>query len=220
MSVIPDFKIGLWNAWLFMSVFVLQMIVMMLADKSIREKSHVPAEARISRLERSIGIIGNVVWFAALVYSVFLPLRLGSPWFYIGLTVFLMGSALMATATINFISTPADRLIGKGAYRFSRHPMYMATFFICLGTGFAAASWIFVAFALLMALCFYQEALIEERYCSSQYIDKYEDYVQRTPRWFAVPKKHGERKRYPMEHFTDDFMQDREQPAPQEREDV
>jgi protein-S-isoprenylcysteine O-methyltransferase Ste14 len=188
-----DFKIGLWNAWLFMSVFILQMIVMMLADKRIQQKTHVPAEARSNRLERSIGIIGNAVWFLALGYSVLLPLQLGTSWFYIGLTIFLMGSALLVIATINFMTTPADHLIAKGAYNFSRHPMYLATFFICLGTGFAAASWIFVLLALLMAPCFYTEALIEERYCLSQYTNTYEEYMHRTSRWLGVPKKHGKR---------------------------
>ena len=188
----PDFKIGLWNAWLFMSVFILQMIVMMLADKRIRKKSHLPPKARINRLERSIGIIGNAVWFLALGYSVLLPLQLGTNWFYIGLTIFLMGSALLAIATINFMTTPADHLIAKGAYKFSRHPMYLATFFICLGSGFAAASWMFVVLAFVMAGCFYQEALLEERYCLSQFTRTYEEYMQRTPRWLGVPKKHIE----------------------------
>lgn len=220
MTLIPEFKIGLGNAWLFMSVFILQMIVMMLADKRIQEKSHVPAEARTNTLERSIGIIGNAVWFLALGYSVFLPLQLASLWFYIGLTIFLIGSALLAIATLNFITTPADHLIAKGAYKFSRHPMYMATFFICLGTGFAAASWMFVLLALLMALCFYQEALIEERYCSNIYGNAYIEYMTMIPRWFGVPKRHSERKRYLLEYSTEDFMEEREQPAPQEREDV
>lgn len=189
----PDFKIGLWNAWLLMSVFVFQMVVMMLADKRILEKSHVPAAARKSRFERSIGIIGNLAWFVALGYSVFLPLQLGTAWLYMGLSIFLVGSALLGIATINFMTTPADRLITKGAYFFSRHPMYLATFFICLGSGLAAASWIFVLLALLMALCFYQEALIEERYCSNIYGNAYLEYMTRSPRWLGVRKKNSER---------------------------
>ena len=190
MSITPAFKIGMWNAWLFMSVFVLQMVVMMLADKRILEKSHVPPKARTNRLERSIGIIGSSVWFLAMGYSIFLPLQLGTIWFYMGLSIFLVGSVSLAIATINFMTTPADRLITKGIYGLSRHPMYMATFFICLGTGFAAASWIFFVLAFVMAGCFYQEALLEERYCLSQHTRTYEEYVQKTPRWLGVPKKH------------------------------
>ena|GEM_PF-6546797 len=52
MSLIPAFKIGLWNAWIFMSVFLLQILVIMLADKRIWERSHVPTDARRNKLER------------------------------------------------------------------------------------------------------------------------------------------------------------------------
>ena len=190
MSLMPAFKIGVWNAWLFMSVFLFQMIVIMFVDKRIREKSHVPMEARKNSIERFAGIIGNFIWLLAMGYSVFLPLRLGTTWFYVGLCVFIIGSALIVIATFNFITTPVNQLITKGAYSFSRHPMYLATFFICLGTGISTASWIFIFLSLIMALCFYQEAVIEERYCLKRYGNAYEEYTSRSPRWIGVAKKH------------------------------
>jgi protein-S-isoprenylcysteine O-methyltransferase Ste14 len=94
----------------------------------------------------------------------------------------------MALATINFIATPADQLITKGAYQFSRHPMYVATFFICLGAGTATGSWLFILISIIMAFCFYQEALIEERYCLNGYDNAYQDYIKRTPRWIGFPR--------------------------------
>jgi protein-S-isoprenylcysteine O-methyltransferase Ste14 len=190
VSLIPAFELGIWNAWIFMSIFLLQMLTIILADKRVRERSHVPKEARRNSLERYIGIIGNIIWLLALGYSVFLPLQLGTLWFYIGLFVFVLGLISMATATFNFITSPVDRLITKGAYRLSRHPMYLATFFICLGTGIAAVSWLFVFFSLCMALCFYQEALIEERYCLHRYGDAYQRYINKTFRWVGLRKKY------------------------------
>lgn len=189
MSLIPAFKIGLWNAWIFMSVFLLQMLVIMLADKRIWERSHVPTDARRNKLERYIGIIGNVIWLLAMGYSVFLPLQPGSVWFYVGLSVFIIGLTLMGIATFNFITTPVDLLITKGSYHFSRHPMYLATFLICLGSSIATASWLFVFFSVIMALCFHQEALIEERYCLDKYGSAYQEYLNSVPRWFGVPKR-------------------------------
>ncbi|GEM_PF-197519 len=191
MSLIPAFNIGIWNAWIFMSVFLLQMIAIMFVDKRIREKSHVPIDARRNRLERYVGIIGNFIWLLAIGYSVFLPLQPGTIWFYVGLSVFIIGLTLMAIATFNFITTPADQLITKGAYQFSRHPMYLATFFICLGSGIATVSWLFIFFSIIMALCFYQEALIEERYCLNRYDNAYQEYINRTHRLIGVPKKHN-----------------------------
>jgi len=174
-----------------MSVFLLQMLAIMFVDKRVWERSHIPIEARRNKLERYVGIIANLIWLLALGYSVFLPLQLGATWFYIGLSVFIIGLTLMALATFNFIATPADQLITKGAYQFSRHPMYVATFFICLGAGIATGSWLFIFISIIMALCFYQEALIEERYCLNRYGNVYQEYINRTPGWIGVPKKYN-----------------------------
>jgi protein-S-isoprenylcysteine O-methyltransferase Ste14 len=190
MSLTPVFKVGLWNAWIFMSVFLLQMLIIMFVDKSAWQRSHVPEEARRNTLERYTGLMGNMIWFIALGYSVFLPFQLGTAWFYIGLSVFALGLTLLAMATFSFIAAPSDQLITKGAYRFSRHPMYVATFFICLGSGIACASWLFLLLSIIMAFCLYQEALIEERFCWNRYGRAYQEYRSRSPRWMGAPQRH------------------------------
>ena len=187
MSLAPAFKLGILNAWIFMSVFLLQMLAILFINKRVWERSHIPTETRRNKFERYISIIGNLFWLLALCYSVFLPLQPGTIWFYVGLSVFIIGLTLMAIATYNFINTPTDQLITTGAYKLSRHPMYLATFFICFGAGIAARSWLFILFSIIMAFCFYQEALIEERYCLNKYGNVYQDYIHRTPRFIGVP---------------------------------
>ncbi len=182
------FKIGIWNAWIFMSVFLIQMLAIMFIAKRVRERSHVPAKARRNTLERYVSIFGNLFWLLAMGYSVFLPFHLGTLWFYIGLSVFIIGLALMTIATFNFIATPPDQVITEGAYSFSRHPMYLATFLICLGSGIATVSLIFIILSIIMAVCFYQEALIEERFCLNRYGNTYKDYINSTPRWIGIPR--------------------------------
>ena len=174
--LIPVFKIGICNAWIFMSVFLLQMLAILFINKRVWERSHIPIEARRNKFERYISIIGNLFWLLAMGYSVFLPLQFGTIWFFIGLFVFIIGLTLMAIATYNFITTPTDQLIIKGVYKFSRHPMYLATFFICVGSGIATISWLFILFSIMMAFCFYQEALIEERYLIDKFGDEYLEY--------------------------------------------
>jgi len=189
MSLIPAFKIGIWNAWIFMSVFIVQMLAIAFINKSSWERSHVSKEARRNMLERYIGIIANFIWLLTLIYSIFLPFRLGTIWFYVGFLVFIIGFILMTIATYDFITTPPDQLITKGLYRFSRHPLYLSTFFICVGSGIATASWLFIFFSLILVFCLHQEALVEERYCLDKYGSAYQEYINSVPRWFGVKNR-------------------------------
>ena len=189
MSFIPIFKIGVWNAWIFMSIFVLQMLVIIFARKSVSERSHVPKKVQRNRLERYTGIIAHISWLLALGYSIFLPFQVGTIWFYIGLFVFIFGLILMTMATIDFITATPEQLIKKGAYRFSRHPIYLATFLICLGAGVASVSFIFIFLSIIMAFCLNKEALIEERYCFDKYGRAYQEYLNNVSMWINLPKR-------------------------------
>ena len=181
-------KIGFWNAWIFMSVFILQMIVIMFTDKQIKERTHVPNDARRTTLEKYIGFIANIFWLLALGYSVFLPLLFSTLWFYIGVSIFIFGVFLLTLATSNFISTPIDQIIQKGVYKYSRHPIYLATFLICLGSGISAASLIFIVLSVVIIISFHYEAILEERYCLEKYKDSYLKYMNSVPKWFGIPK--------------------------------
>ncbi|MFC2137505.1 methyltransferase family protein [Bacteroidota bacterium] len=189
MSFLPVFKIGIWNAWIFMSVFILQMLVIMFASKKVRERSHIPSEAKRNQFEKYTGIIANFVWLIALVYSIFLPFQLETIWFYIGLFVFIVGLILITIATFNFITAASDQVITKGVYKLSRHPMYLATFLICMGSGIASVSLLFILLSIIMAFCFYKEALIEERFCLNEYGSAYQEYLNRVPRYMGLLKR-------------------------------
>ena len=185
----PELTLGFWNGWLFMSVFILQMLFMMLGDKNVQQRTHIPPEARRSKSERNVSLIANLVWLVALIYSLFLPFQLNTPWFYIGLTIFVIGLIVLTAATMGFMTTPIDELITKGIYQVSRHPMYLSSFLICLGTGIATVSWIFMLLSVLMAYCFRGEALIEERICLEQYGRDYQEYAKSVPRWIGIPRQ-------------------------------
>jgi len=188
MSLVPAFEIGVWNAWIFMSSFLLQWLAIILAGKNVAERSGHPADMKRSKTEKRAGIIGNTIWLLATVYSIFLPLQLETPWFYPGLAIFLIGLGILTAATISFATAPFDKPITHGIYHYSRHPMYLATFLIFLGTSIASASWVFFLLGIANIFWMRTEALVEERYCLERYNDTYREYMNRTPRWIGIPK--------------------------------
>jgi len=188
MSLVPAFEIGVWNAWIFMSVFILQMLAMMLLGKRIWQRSGRPADVAKSKVEGQAGTIGNAVWGLATIYSVFLPLKLGTLWFLIGFPIFFLGVMLLAIATADFAVAPSEEPVTRGAYAFSRHPMYFSSFIIYIGVGIAAASWLFLLLALANIFSVRIEARVEERYCMERYGDPYHRYMNRTPRWLGIPR--------------------------------
>jgi protein-S-isoprenylcysteine O-methyltransferase Ste14 len=189
MSLVPAFEIGIWNAWIFMSVFILQMLAVMLSGRRIWKRSGHPADVKKkSNNEKQAGIIGNSIWGLATLYSIFLPLKLGTLWFFIGFPIFFLGVMLLAIATAEFAVTHPERPITRGIYAFSRHPMYLASFIIYIGTAIATASWLFLLLGLANIFWVGTEARVEERYCLEKYGDFYLKYMNRTPRWLGIPR--------------------------------
>ena len=143
MSLIPAFEIGVWNAWIFMSSFLLQWLAVALASKRVYQRTGHPADMKRSKSDRRIGMAAMITWLIATIYSIFLPLRLTTVWFYVGLVVFLFGLIILTGATLNFAVAPHDKPITGGFYRYSRHPMYLVMFLIYIATSLASASWLF-----------------------------------------------------------------------------
>ena len=77
MSLIPAFDIGVWNAWLFMSVFLLQWAVVVLTRRGLSRRTGHPADMKKSEADRRIDMAAMITWVIAIIYSVFLPLHLG-----------------------------------------------------------------------------------------------------------------------------------------------
>lgn len=188
MTLVPAFEPGLWNAWIFMIVFILQMLAVFLLSKRVWQRSGHPADVKRTNHEKRAGLLGNSIWGLATLYSIFLPLKLGTLWFSVGFPIFFLGVMLLTIATADFAVTPSEEPATQGTYAFSRHPMYLASFIIYIGTGIATASWLFLALGMANIFWVRTEARVEERYCLGKYGDAYRRYLKRTPRWLGIPR--------------------------------
>ncbi len=190
MSWLPAFEIGLWNAWILMLYFPLHGLIMTVVDKAIgdgemlKKMGDVPFEKE----EKRAFVVLMVIILLLLVYSVFLPLKLGTIWFYAGLTIYLVGLVMFLTAIVNIATTPLGQPFTKGMYRYSRHPMMFSGSITYVGASVASASWIFLLLSVVIIVLQTSQAIAEERGCLETYGDEYQEYLNRTPRWIGMPK--------------------------------
>jgi protein-S-isoprenylcysteine O-methyltransferase Ste14 len=189
MSLIPAFEIGIWNAWVFMLWPWLDMLAFRLVGKEVFQRaSGLASEMKTSRAYKIISYVSMITELMAVAYSILLPFKLGTIWFYVGLTIFLLGLVVLTVASVNFTVTPMNKPITRGMYRYSRHPLYLASLLIYLSVGIASASWVFLLVFIVQLVSMSIAAVEEERYCLERYGDSYREYMNRTPRWIGIPK--------------------------------
>ena len=188
MLLIPAFEIGVWNAWIF-TIWLL--IALFLVPLNIIPKGREGGSdftAEFSKTQKYAIRSMHIIYLLSIIYSISVPLKLGTAWFYAGLPIYLVGLISYAMVWVGFATTPPDKLIAKGIYRYSRNPMQLSQVIIFLGVGIATASWVFL---LLSAACMIMPLLwvgAEERHCLKFYGDAYREYMNRTPRWLGIPK--------------------------------
>jgi protein-S-isoprenylcysteine O-methyltransferase Ste14 len=190
MSLVPQLQAGVLNAWILMLYLPLHPVIMLVIDKiaGTGEMMKKMEEPRYTKTEKIINILGNfVLFFGLFIFSIFLPLKLGTAWFYVGLALCVIGVVIWTVAIVNIVQVPLGEPWERGLYRYSRHPMFIAESLILLGTGIASASWIFLLFAVVSITLSAILVLAEERSCREKYGDSYCTYINRTPRWMGIP---------------------------------
>ena len=186
MSLIPAFEIGLWNAWILTLYLPVHPLLIMLIVKDANEKMEFPA---YNKTEKIISIFANfILFFGLLIYSIFLPLQLGTAWFYTGLAICVLGVAAWTIAMVNIANIPPGEPWVKGLYRYSRHPMVLSSYLIFIGAGISSASWIFLLFSMIFIILSAVLVTAEERHCLEKFGTAYREYMNRTPRWIGIPK--------------------------------
>jgi protein-S-isoprenylcysteine O-methyltransferase Ste14 len=188
MLLIPAFKIGVWNAWIFMIWPWVDTLAVRLVGLDVYRRASGQSEMKTSQRYKVVSAVSMAIDTMAVAYSIFLPLKLGTIWFYAGLAIFLIGLAVLTTATVNFATTPMDVPITRGIYNYSRHPLYLASLLIYFSVGIASASWVFLLVFVVQSVSIIISAVEEERFCLEKYGESYREYIDKTPRWIGLPK--------------------------------
>ena len=191
MSLVPAFEIGIWNAWILQGLFLLVSIVpdFLMGKEAKLSMKRMEQLAPFSKSEKMLALSTHVVIMpVAAIYSIFLPLKTGTAWLYVGLPIFALSLVMYVVTTISIANTPVNKPVTRGVYRISRHPIYFSGFLLYIGIGVACASWIVLLLAVAWIVLWQIVVPTEERFLSEKYGDAYRKYMDRTPRWIGIPK--------------------------------
>ena len=195
MSLIPAFEIGVWNAWILQVLFLLPFGFTVNAPSSLMSKERkerakrATQDAPLNRTEKKLFFSTRaIIMPLTTLYSIFLPLKLGTVWLYVGLPIFVLALVITAMTAYYFAATPLGEPVTEGIYRISRHPLYVGGFLSYIGIGIVCASWVILLCGVLWFLLLTIVVLAEERLLIENYCDTYRDYINSTPRLIGVPK--------------------------------
>jgi protein-S-isoprenylcysteine O-methyltransferase Ste14 len=186
MSLIPEFELGLWNAW----ILVIPMLIISFSDMraTASRESGKAGDFQLTRKENRLTYAVFLPMVVSWVYAVFLPLQLGTVWLYSGLIICLFGMIFTIVAILNFATSSKDKVITKGLYRFTRNPTYVGMILMQIGLGIACSSWLYLLLTVALIILLNANLSAEERYCLYRYKDDYQKYKNKTPRWIGIPK--------------------------------
>ena len=191
MSLIPEFELGLWNAWIITVLgFILPWIPSYINKEVVNKRMGEYKWSQLSKTDKIVMTITHIIIMPfAIIYSFFLPLKLGTVWFYLGLPISILGIIMGFMAGVSFATAPLDEPMTRGAYSISRNPMYFSGFLEYLGIGLSGLSWVFVLCAVVLIIAFHIGVVkSEEPSLIEKYGESYREYMKRTPRWIGIPK--------------------------------
>jgi protein-S-isoprenylcysteine O-methyltransferase Ste14 len=191
MSLIPAFEIGVWNAWILQVLFFLTLIVpnCLMSKEAKKRMKRATEFVPLDRTRKILAYSTHVLIMPfTVLYSIFLPLEMGTVWLYIGLFIFALALVMTVMTSINFTTTLLDEPVTKGVYRISRHPIYLSGFLLYIGIGIATASWVILLYAILWIVLFHIVLPFEEHFLLEKYGDSYREYMNKTPRWIGFQK--------------------------------
>jgi len=187
MSLIPAFEIGIFNAWIFMIWTIVTPILLSLIIKD-KVVSKILRTSVSMKYEKILNIISTGAVIFGFLYSIFLPLKINTIWFYIGSLIFVFGFIFNLSVLITLRNAKHDKPFTNGPYKYSRHPAYFALFAIIISISIMNLSWVFLIIAIICGIHLILVAPVEEKYCLKKYGEEYQEYIERTSRWIGLSK--------------------------------
>jgi protein-S-isoprenylcysteine O-methyltransferase Ste14 len=183
MELVPEFQLGFLNGWWFSAAYIaINILVMAAVPRDVAKRLTTnPAMTKSEKISMRIQLI---LFFSVVIYPIFVPMKLGTAWFWSGLFVFVAAMIAYVTSILNYAATPEDQPVVRGLFRISRNPIHVSSFVALVGVGIATASWVIILASVIEQILMHKTTLAEERFCLERYGDSYKEYMKKVPRYF------------------------------------
>ncbi len=176
-----ELSIGLTNVWLGCLVMLFLHIIVG-ANKKLSKR--MGDTSWYTSYEKKLAIAISFFMLSFYILSIWIPLKIGTLWFYIGVGIFILGFLGNIISTYNYVSTPENEAVKKGMYKISRNPLYFYYGLMILGLTVASLSVFLFVLCILMNVITHLIVITEEKYCLKTYGSSYQEYMQKVPRYF------------------------------------
>jgi len=187
MNIFAVHSFGFFNLWLLMALYALPILLTIILCKHVFQPTSSRFSSSRNSREYNLFIASKIIMLIYFLYSIVVPVRLDTSFAITGLVVYIIGFLFYSAAWITIATSGGGRVISKGPFQFSRHPVYVSSAVLFIGAGVISKSYIFLGLSILVGITHMYNALAEERICLEIYGDEYRRYISSTPRWLGRP---------------------------------
>jgi protein-S-isoprenylcysteine O-methyltransferase Ste14 len=184
MTVFPILSVSPYCGGLLLAAYFLSLTLSALSyPRDKRKKLFVKPAYPQGDWRRWVRLAGTVAAIVFVVTMFFARLQTGTPWFYVGLAIYVLGLVLVMVSLREFRTTPVDRPVMTGVYHVTRNPQWIGLALVYLGATFAVATWFHLALWAVIVLTYHLQILLEEELCLRSYGDEYAVYLKQVHRY-------------------------------------
>jgi len=184
MEFLPVHSFSLSNLFWFPLIYGLMSLLILSKIKKDSKKRILTFPKYKNDLSKFLSIFFMLVFGKLIIiYSVFVPIKMDSILFYIGIVIYTFGIISSVYAMWFFSNADLIHPVTKGIYKYSRHPMQVMYYLSWIGLGLISGTWIIIIYAIVFPLLATPSLIAQERDCVEQYGEEYIEYLKNTPRF-------------------------------------
>lgn len=181
-SLVPQFQLGLFNAWILTApLMILAVVGRLSVNKSTAMR--LSDMTGYSVTEKLISVSTVLLSQIFVFICILIPLQYTRLWLVLGLALYVAGLGFMVAAFLTYARAPSDKLARQGVYKISRNPIYVGCGLFFVGISTATQSLFLLGILLVLLVLQHFQILAEERVCRGRYGEGYAEYFRSVPRY-------------------------------------